>query len=379
MKIIITSADGLVAATAAANEGVIFVQRIIDRFHGKMTVLIMCAVLLAGLLAGCGARAGSSGELDASGAGGNNAAAGQGGASNGQEGVGGAAAGEGGAKSGVGAASYPLTIKHAKGETVIREKPKSVAITYFPYADHLLAIGEMPEKLGVVGLSSLKNFPVYDPFTKDGRIIDLGNTANLEKVLEMSPDVIIAWEDDDKIYEQLAKIADTIVIPSSENWQDTITQVAAVMGREDAAQVYIDRYNAKLQEVAAAMEKSGEKGKTALFMMTWGKGFSYYGGKRMEPYYKDMGFKPFDSLGDWGEISLEGVSELNPDYIFVGEDFTNSAEMTLKELEANPVWNSLNAVKNKKLFVVDTEIVGPLAMGQSKGLELIGEIMGEGK
>lgn len=188
MKIIITSADGLVAATAAANEGVIFVQRIIDRFHGKMTVLIMCAVLLAGLLAGCGARAGSSGELDASGAGGNNAAAGQGGASNGQEGAGGAAAGEGGAKSGAGAASYPLTIKHAKGETVIREKPKSVAITYFPYADHLLAIGEMPEKLGVVGLSSLKNFPVYDPFTKDGRIIDLGNTANLEKVLEMSPE-----------------------------------------------------------------------------------------------------------------------------------------------------------------------------------------------
>lgn len=364
---------------AVANEGVIFVQGIIDRLPRKSWALIVCAVLFAGLLAGCGAQAGSGGEQAAPGAGGNNAAAEQGGTNSGREGNGDKATGEGGAKNGAGAASFPLTIKHAKGETVISEKPKSVAITYFPYADHLFAIDEMPEKLGVVGLSSLKNFPVYDPFTKDGRIIDLGDTANLEKVLDMSPDVIIAWEDDDKIYEQLAKIADTIVIPSSENWQDTITQVAAVMGREDAAKAYIDRYNAKLKEVAATMEKSGEKGKTALFMMTWGKGFNYYGGKRLDPYYKDMGFKPFDSLKDWGEISLEGVSELNPDYIFVGEDFTNSAEVTLKELETNPVWNSLNAVKNKQLFVVDTEIVGPLAMGQSKGLDLIEKIMGEGK
>jgi iron complex transport system substrate-binding protein len=238
----------------------------------------------------------------------------------------------------------------------------------------LFAIGETAAVKGVAGLKSLRNFPVYEAYTKEGKIADLGDEPHLEKILELNPDVIIAWEGDENRYEQLSKIAPTILIPSSENWQVTIMQVAAVMGEEEKAQQYIDSYRQKLKDVASLMEQSGEKGKTALFLMTWGKGFNYYGGVRMSPYYKELGFTPFDKMGDYGEISLEGVSELNPDYIFLGEDFTRSADVALKELEQNPVWKNLRAVKNNRVFVVDTEIMGPLAMGQYKGLDVIESI-----
>ncbi|MGQ7277547.1 ABC transporter substrate-binding protein [Brevibacillus thermoruber] len=248
-----------------------------------------------------------------------------------------------------------------------------------PYADHLFAIGETAAVKGVAGLKSLRNFPVYEAYTKEGKIADLGDEPHLEKILELNPDVIISWEGDENRYEQLSKIAPTILIPSSENWQVTIMQVAAVMGEEEKAQQYIDSYRQKLKDVASLMEQSGEKGKTALFLMTWGKGFNYYGGVRMSPYYKELGFTPFDKMGDYGEISLEGVSELNPDYIFLGEDFTRSADVALKELEQNPVWKNLRAVKNNRVFVVDTEIMGPLAMGQYKGLDVIESIMKGGK
>ncbi|WP_241236317.1 ABC transporter substrate-binding protein [Brevibacillus marinus] len=272
-------------------------------------------------------------------------------------------------------AAFPKTITHAKGETVIDAKPRKVAITYFPYADHLFAIGEQDVVAGVVGLSYLRNFPVYDPFTKDGRIADLGDQANLEKMLELAPDVIIAWEQDEEIYDELAKIAKTIVIPQSENWQETITKVAAVIGEEAKAAQYIADYNARLQTLAEKMDDSGIKGKTAIFMMTWGKGFNYYGGVRMEPYYEKLGFRKFAGMKDWSEISLEGVSAINPDYIFLGEDFTGTAELALSELASNPVWNSLQAVKNGNLYIVDTEVFGPLAMGQSKGLDVIEQIL----
>ncbi|MCH1641403.1 ABC transporter substrate-binding protein [Paenibacillus timonensis] len=272
-------------------------------------------------------------------------------------------------------AKFPITIKHDKGETVLNEKPKKVAITYFPYADHLFAIGEQDVVAGVVGLKSLQNFPVYDPYTKQDKIADLGDTASMESILALDPDVIIAWEDDEKIYDQLSKIAPTILIRQSENWQDTIEKVAAVIGEEDKAKQYVADYNAKLDALAAKMDETGAKGKTAIFMMTWGKGFNYYGGVRMEPYYDRLGFAKFDGMEDWAEISLEGVADVNPDYIFLGEDFTGAAELTLDELADNPVWNGLKAVKNGNLHVIDTEIVGPLAMGQSKGLDVIGQIM----
>lgn len=126
-----------------------------------------------------------------------------------------------------------------------------------------------------------------------------------------------------------------------------------------------------LGDVAAGMKESGVKGKTAMFMMTWNKGFNYYGGVRMEPYYDKLGFSRFPGMKDWGEISLEGVGEVDPDYIFLCKDFTGSAELTLEELQNEAVWKQLKAVKNNHVYVVDTEIVGPLAMGQSKGLDVI--------
>ncbi|RED58106.1 ABC transporter substrate-binding protein [Cohnella lupini] len=277
------------------------------------------------------------------------------------------------------ASAYPKTIVHDKGETVLEAKPKTIAITYFPFAEHLFAIGEQAVVGGVVGLSSLKNFPVYDPFTKDGRIADLGDTPNLEKITALNPDVIIAWQDDEKIYDQLSKIAPTVLINQTENWQDTIAKVAALINEEDKAQQYMDDYNNKLVELASQMDQTGEKGKTAIFMMTWGKGFNYYGGERMAPYYEKLGFGKFKDMEDWGELSLESVSSVDPDYIFLGEDFTNTAEMKVEDLKTNPVWNNLKAVKNGKLFIVDTEIVGPLAMGQFKGLETIEGIIKDAK
>lgn len=273
-------------------------------------------------------------------------------------------------------ANFPRTIQHDKGETVLADKPKKVAITYFPYADHLFAIGAQDVVAGVVGLKSLQSFPVYGPYTKQDQIADLGDTANMESILALEPDVIIAWEDDVKIYDQLSKIAPTIVIPQSENWQDTIGKVAEVIGEEAKARQYMADYNAKLDALAAKMDETGAKGKTAIFMMTWGKGFFYYGGVRMEPYYERLGFAKFDGMEYWAEISLEGVADINPDYIFLGEDFTGAAELTLDELANHPVWNGLKAVKSDNLHVIDTEIVGPLAMGQSKGLDVIEEIMG---
>ncbi|GJM81866.1 ferrichrome ABC transporter [Paenibacillus sp. HMSSN-139] len=320
----------------------------------KWGLLPLLAILLFSLMAtACGNTSTNTGGNDSASAGGSDAASGN------------------AAKD----AKFPITIKHDKGETVLNEKPKKVAITYFPYADHLFAIGEQDVVAGVVGLKSLQNFPVYDPYTKQDKIADLGDTASMESILALDPDVIIAWEDDEKIYDQLSKIAPTILIRQSENWQDTIEKVAAVIGEEDKAKQYIADYNAKLDALAAKMDETGAKGKTAIFMMTWGKGFNYYGGVRMEPYYDRLGFAKFDGMEDWAEISLEGVADVNPDYIFLGEDFTGAAELTLDELADNPVWNGLKAVKNGNLHVIDTEIVGPLAMGQSKGLDVIRQIM----
>jgi ABC-type Fe3+-hydroxamate transport system substrate-binding protein len=150
----------------------------------------------------------------------------------------------------------------------VKKGPSKIVVTYFPYADHLFALGKADAVAGVVNLKSLQDFPVYDTFLKSGKVANLGEKIDFEK----------------------------------------------------------------------------------------------------------LGFKPFEGMKNVGDISLEGISELNPEYIFIGKDYTNTSEVTLDSLNANPIWNSLTAVKNKKMFVVDTEILGPLAMGQVKGLDYMSKL-----
>ncbi|CAG7643516.1 hypothetical protein PAESOLCIP111_04489 [Paenibacillus solanacearum] len=253
---------------------------------------------------------------------------------------------------------------------------KRIVVTYFPYADHLFALGQAELVKGVVGLSSLQEFTVYDPFLKNGKIADLGTEANLEKIVALQPDLIIASQNESKIVDELSKIAKTVTVNATLNWQDTIKGVGAAIGEDAKVQAYIDQFVKKQNEVASKMDRSGLKGKTALFMMPWKKDFTYWSGSRMALYYEKLGFKPFDGLKNVGEITLEGISSLNPEYIFIGKDYSKASAISLDELAASPVWQSLDAVKNKRMFVVDTEILGPLAMGQYKGLEYMDQLVG---
>lgn len=264
-------------------------------------------------------------------------------------------------------------------EAAPKPGPKKIAVMYFPYAEHLFAIGRADAVKGVVGLKSLRQFSVYDPYVSGDRIIDLGDQANLEKIMEMNPDLIIASQFEEQIVEQLSKIAKTVTVNTNLDWQETIKQVAALIDEEAKAQAYIDNFRKKQAEVTAVMEQSGQHGQTALFMMLWKNGFNYWGNPRMSLYYDKLGFKQPGELKNIGQIDLEGVSQMNPDYIFIGNDYTNASEISMKELETNPVWQALGAVKNKKVFIVDTEILGPLAMGQYKGLEFMEKLMKSAK
>lgn len=57
---------------------------------------------------------------------------------------------------------------------------------------------------------------------------------------------------------------------------------------------------------------------------------------------------------------------MNPDYMFVADIGGSSEKLNsyLKNLESSPVWNSLHAVKNKRMYPLDSSIAagGPLAI-----------------
>src|SRR5690606_17933659 len=81
--------------------------------------------------------------------------------------------------------------------------------------------------------------------------------------------------------------------------------------------------------------------------------------------YRDLGAsvpKEVAAAKAQQNISLEKFAEINPDYLFVQFSPDENADQpkALEELQKNPIWKSLKAVKNGHVYV---NIVDPLAQG----------------
>ncbi|ETT77028.1 iron ABC transporter permease [Paenibacillus sp. FSL R7-277] len=141
------------------------------------------------------------------------------------------------------AVTYPITIKHALGEAVIKSKPERVVTVQWANHDVALALGVVP-----VGFSAA-NFGVQDgsgllPWTAD-KLKELNVTApnvfqdtdglDFEAISDANPDVILAaysglTKED---YETLSQIAPVVAYPTAAwatTWREQVLLNAEGMG-----------------------------------------------------------------------------------------------------------------------------------------------------
>lgn len=139
-----------------------------------------------------------------------------------------------GSSASTGADAFPVTIKHAYGETVIPEKPKRVATVAWANQEVPLALGVVP-----VGMAKA-NYGDEDgdgllPWTKE-KLDELGaktpvlfdetDSIDFEAVADTKPDVILAAYSglSKSDYETLSKIAPTVSFPGVA-WGATLDQM----------------------------------------------------------------------------------------------------------------------------------------------------------
>ncbi|EWH23700.1 iron-hydroxamate ABC transporter substrate-binding protein [Bacillus haynesii] len=191
---------------------------------------------------------------------------------------------------------------------------------------------------------------------------------NLEKILELKPDVILAsTKFPDKVVKKLDNIATTIPVSHvSSNWKDNLNLLAELTGKEDKAKQIISDYEADLKEAKTKLEKTAKDTKALVVRIRKGNVFIYPEDVFFNStLYGELGFtapKEVKAAKAQELVSLEKLSEMNPDYMFVqfSDDENADNPNALKDLEKNPIWKSISAVKNDRVFV---NAVDPLAQG----------------
>ncbi|MDO3647326.1 ABC transporter substrate-binding protein [Nocardia mangyaensis] len=168
------------------------------------------------------------------------------------------------------ASGEPVTITHAKGETTVHGTPDKIVALGSQWLDTTLALGVTPvghiDNVAAVS----KSAPPWHPenITESKALSTTGNVA--EQVAALEPDLILVdpFMADQKTYDDLSKIAPTLPALTADAvspWQDQVTALGKVLGKESDADSVIKQVDDKIAGIAAA--NPGLAGKT--FASTW--------------------------------------------------------------------------------------------------------------
>lgn len=247
-------------------------------------------------------------------------------------------------------------ISHYMGETEIPAEPKRIAVIGNQDPAHLIALGVLP----IASISSKDNeFPPYiADQMKDVINIGSGANFNFEALLQAEPDLIVSeyWLEDQ--YDQLSKIAPTVLIDTTESvyWYEKFLKYGEIVGKPVEAEQVLADYEEK---AAAAKEKLAQAigDETVMLLRVRNKNLSVQlRGARGVTLHHELGLNHPSGVPDeekFMNFSMEGFLEINPDHIFLQVDDNEDAAKRLEEIKNSSIWSNLTAVQKDQVYPVD--------------------------
>ncbi|HEY2491670.1 MAG TPA: AraC family transcriptional regulator [Paenibacillus sp.] len=240
-------------------------------------------------------------------------------------------------------------ISTLKGEITVPDHAERIVVDL--YLGSFIALDVKP--VGTPELN-LKN-PYFAEALVGVENIGEYESVSLEKILALQPDLIVTGNEE--AYDQYSKIAPTILVPFGElkSTHEEITYFGEVLGKEAKAEAWLTQYD---QRIAAAKEKVEnviQRDATFSVMQDWGKSTGVFGdnfGRGGQAVYQALGLKPPVNKAE--EIMKEQILEISgeslPDYAGDYIILTSATE-TLADLKTDPIWKTLDAVKNDHVYI----------------------------
>ena len=274
-----------------------------------------------------------------------------------------------------GSDTFPITVEHALGTTEVPAAPARVVTVGVTEHDTVLALGVTP--VGVTDWYGDQPFATW-PWAQDElgsaepEVLSSADGLQYERIAALEPDLIIGTNAglDETMYEQLSAIAPTIAHPAGSEayfapWDQQALLVGQALGLESEVQNLID--DIKSQFAEAADEHPEFAGTDIIFLQNAfydGEAIAYQDGLSTA-FLTDLGFTipsdlaPFERDGEGAQafIPLEELSVLDTADVLL---WATEAPGDRAALEAQPLYSSLDAVKDGRLVFTDGVTAGAI-------------------
>nr|WP_217492189.1 siderophore ABC transporter substrate-binding protein [Veronia pacifica] len=251
-----------------------------------------------------------------------------------------------------------VTVEHRLGKTTVEGKPDRVVVIGLGALDAVDSLGVEP-----VSVAKFSLFPDYLAKYKTDEYMTAGSffEPDFEAIYAKKPDLIVIGPRATGQYEELSKIAPTVVFAAefSSYWQSTQEQwrnLGKIFHAEDKVEQKIEQLDQEFKAIKAQNQKNGTN---ALTVLTSGGKVSTFGAEsRFSSIYKDFGYaeavKNLKTSTHGDQISYEFIQEANPQTMLVIDRDQLKGKSTARKTLDNDLVKATEAYKNNKLTYLDT-------------------------
>ncbi|MBM7455275.1 iron complex transport system substrate-binding protein [Oceanisphaera litoralis] len=255
-----------------------------------------------------------------------------------------------------------ITVEHPMGKTQVPVKPERVVVMGIGALDVLDTFGIAPVAVTKEYLPDYLSEYRDDQYATSGTLFE----PDFEGIFSLKPDLIIIGPRSVDQFDELSKIAPTLVFAFDEQadasyWQAT-RQLWRTLGRVFAIE---DRVEAKIAELDAEFNAIAEHNRAeqnnALLVMSSGKNITAFGAhSRFSALFRDFGFVNAAGVQDQsrhGElVSFEYIKQANPRHLFIidRDKVVNKGKSSTHQQFDNALVKATAAYQNQAVTYPDT-------------------------
>lgn len=271
---------------------------------------------------------------------------------------------------------FPITIIDGSGQEItIEEKPQSIVSLQASHTEISFALG-LGEQ--IIGVSDYCNYP-EEALEKE----KVGaREMNVEKILEMMPDLALVTDYHYKkhadILDQLKEIGINVVVINSaasfEHTYTTIQLIGGVTGAVSQANEVVQNMQQRLAQIIEKAEKVTAAETVWVEVSPAPDIYTTGSGTFMHEMLEAIG--AINAAGDlegWNKLTEEEIVVLMPDVIITTYGYyVDNPEEGVYSREG---WAEVPAIKNKRVYDVDSDTVTRSGPRLIDGVELLGQII----
>jgi iron complex transport system substrate-binding protein len=259
----------------------------------------------------------------------------------------------------VAGSSYPRTIIHDKGTTVIPARPRRIVALDNSLVEAVVLL-KRPLVGGISSYRDLKGFPPYlGDAVENAEEVGPIESPDLEAVAALEPDLIVsATVRHDALYDELSKIAPTVFVKTTgPQWQQNVTTLGEVLGAEDEAARALADYRQRARKVGDAINARAGTPTISVVRFLDGPTRLMQKATFIGSILNDAGLSRPKSqdVEDFAlEVGEEQIRQADGDHIFVTS--FSGGRAAKERFERNPLWKQLQGVRAGNVTDVADEI-----------------------